>query len=235
LLSKERIRLEFENKVVGDVPERIESKVTELIDWLVDSDLRQWQAVNEHLAERRRTHQERIVGEAAGSFSYDRDRLIDAVGREAQRIVETYDRAAEALAIARGAQEAVAASAVLEVGAIGLGALVATLATTAAADATGILFASVIFFLGLFIIPARRRVAKAELREKIAAMREQLAHSLRDQFEKEIQRSLHNINQAIAPYTRFVRAERGKLLESQTDLETITNSLNGLKVAIEES
>jgi len=37
--------------------------VNELIDWLVDSDLRQWQAVNDHLADRRRAYQERIIGD----------------------------------------------------------------------------------------------------------------------------------------------------------------------------
>ena len=117
-----------------------------------------------------------------GSFNYDRDRLIDAVGRQAQRVVETYDRSIEAQAIARGAQEAVAASAVLEVGAVGLGAIIATLATTMAADVTGVLLASLLAALGLFIIPARRRIAKNEMREKIACFartaNEYLAHSI---------------------------------------------------------
>src|SRR3990172_3291212 len=77
LLSKDRIRREFEQRVIADGPRRIEQKVNELIDWLVDSDLRQWQAVTEHLAERRRQHQDRIIGDAgAGSFHYDRERLI---------------------------------------------------------------------------------------------------------------------------------------------------------------
>jgi len=160
LLSKERIRLEFEQRVVGDIPQKIEGKVTELIDWLVESDLRQWQAVNEHIAGRRRTHQERIVGEGIGSFAYDRSRVLDSVGREAQNIVDAYDRASEAQAIAQGAQEAVAASAVLEVGAVGLGALVTALASTVAADVTGILLASFIAALGLFVNPRQAPVGE---------------------------------------------------------------------------
>jgi len=56
LLNKSRIQQEFENQVVADTPQQVESKVGELIDWLVDADLRQWQAVMEHLAERRRHH-----------------------------------------------------------------------------------------------------------------------------------------------------------------------------------
>ena len=235
LLSKERIHREFEHKVVADAPQRIERKVNELIDWLVDSDLRQWQAVTEHLAERRRTHQERIVGDRGiGSFNYDRERLMDAVGREAQRVVETYDKTAEAHAIAEGAQLAVAASAAVEVSAIGLGTLVTVLATTAAADVTGILMASAIAALGLFIIPARRRSAKTEMKAKIAALRVQLIQSLQAQFEKEIERSLLHINEAIAPYTRFVRAERGKLVETQEVLGKIMSEIDRLKVKVEE-
>jgi len=235
LLNKDRIQREFESQVVGDTPQLIDQKINELIDWLVDSDLRQWQSVNDHLAERRRIHKDRIVGDhGIGSFNYERDRLIDAVGREAQRVVETYDKASESKAIAENAQIAVAASAALEIGAVGLGTLVAILATTVAADVTGIILASFIAVLGLFIIPARRKMAKNELHEKISALREQLTDTLRNQLEKEIARSLQRINEAIAPYTRFVRAERGNLIETCDELKRIQNDLERLKFEIEE-
>jgi small GTP-binding protein len=235
LISKDRVQHEFEQKVVGDVPQRIEAKVNELIDWLVESDLRQWQAVMDHLAERRRTHQDRIVGDPGiGSFHYDRDRLMTAVGREATRVVETFDKKREAQEIAEGAQTAVAASAALEIGAVGLGTLVTVLATTAAADVTGVLMASVLAAIGLFIIPARRRQAKAQMREKVAALRTQLVESLRNQFEQEIERSLNHIEEAIAPYTRFVRAERSNLAETQDALEDIRGQIERLRSRVEE-
>ena len=235
LLNKSRIQSEFEHIVVGDAPQRIESKVAALIDWLVDSDLRQWQAVSEHLAERRRQHKERILGEAGmGTFHHDRERLIEGVGRESRRVVDSYDKTAEAEALADGARNAVAALAAVQVGAVGLGTLVAILATTAAADVTGVLLASLMAALGFFVIPARRRQAKAEMRLKIGAMREQLVRSLRAQFESEIERSLQRIHEAIAPYTRFVRAEQSKLQETQVELERIQNGFIRLKTAIEE-
>jgi len=234
LLKKERIQQEFTRIVVGDSPQLVDKKVAELIDWLVDSDLRQWQAVMDHLAERRRQYKERIIGDALGaSFHNDRQRLIEAVGREAGRVVETYDREREAEAIAAGAQSAVAALAAAEVSALGLGALIAVLATTAAADFTGVLLASVIAALGLFIIPARRKQAKAELRDKIGEMRTQLVKSLRSEFEQEMERSLQRINEAIAPYTRFVRAERDKLNAVSTDLEAINQTLVRLEARVE--
>lgn len=235
LIKKERIQLEFENLVVADTPQQIESKVNESIDWIVDSDLRQWQAVTEHIAERRRKHKDRIVGdEAASAFHYNRERLIDGIGREAKRVVDTYDKSKEAQQIAQGAQNAVAAAAALEIGAVGLGAIVAAIATTLTADVTGILLASLIAALGLFIIPARRRAAKREMREKIAAMRDQLTNALRKHFEREIDRSLEHINTTIAPYTRFVRAERDKNESAQATLQEINTGLGRLQAQIQE-
>jgi small GTP-binding protein len=235
LLNKKRIEEEFEQIVVGDTPQQVEKKTNELIDWLVDSQLRQWQAVTEHLAERRYQHKDRIIGDAGGgSFHYDREHLIESVGRDSQRVVENYDKESEAEALADGARNAVAALAAVEVGALGLGTLVAILATTAAADVTGIILASLMAALGLFIIPAKRRRAKQEMREKIADMREQLVTSLRTQFESEIERSIQKINEAISPYTRFVRAEHSKLLEDQTTFTEIKTGLSRLEVRVDE-
>lgn len=235
LLNKSRIQEEFAHRVVADVPDRIDQKVAELIDWLVDADFRQWQAVHEHLADRRRQHKERIVGDLGiGSFHTDRERLIDGVGREAQRVVETYDKVQESEAIAAGAQAAVAATAAIEVGAVGLGTLIYVLASTVAADITGVLLASLVAALGLFIIPAKKRQAKLEMREKIAALRQQLVSSLRRQFEDEIERSLQKIHEAISPYTRFVRAEKGKLSDAQNQFDSIKTELTRLKVQIDE-
>jgi small GTP-binding protein len=234
LLSKARIQQEFERQVVADVPQRIERKVGEFIDWLVDSDFRQWKAVADHLRARHREHKDRILGDVQmGTFQYDRGRLIDAIGREARRVVETYDKKQEARAIAESAQTTIAASAAMEAGALGLGALITTLATTAAADVTGVLMATLLAGLGLFIIPARRRRGKTKMLEKIASLRAQLTQSLRTQFEREIKQSLQQIMEAIAPYTRFVRSERDKLLQIQTKLEGLKSEMNRLKGMLE--
>jgi len=235
LLNKERTRIGFEQKVVANTPTQIDRKVTELIDWLVESDLRQWRAVTDHLAERRKAHEDRIIGDPGlGTFHYDRERLIEGVGREAQRVVETFDKAAEAQSLAESAQAAVAASAAIEVSAVGLGTLITILATTATAEVTGILMASVVAAIGLFVIPARRRQAKNELREKLVALRQQLSLALRTQFEREIERSMQRIQEAIAPYTRFVRAEQNKLEDTLSKLSTIDVELESLKVQIEQ-
>ena len=233
LLNKDRIQHGFETQVVADAPQAVEQRVVELIDWLVNADLKQWQAVMRYLEQRQQDYQEQMIGEVGGSFRYDREHLIDSVGQAAQRVVETYDKSLEAEKLAARAQLAVAGTAAAELGAIGLGALVTALATTAAMDITGIVAASAVAALGLLIIPARKRAAKNEMVERVAALRLQLTDALTTQFEKELNRSLQRINEAIAPYTRFVRAEQRKLEEMHTQLTEAQRTQGRLRAEIE--
>ena len=233
LLNRSRVQQGFEQQVVADAPQQIERKVSELVDWLVAADLRQWQAVTQHLAERRRQYKSRIVGDDAGQFHYDRTRLIESVGREAQRVVDSYDRRREAEELADGARNAVAAAAAVGAGALGLGTIVTIAATTAAADVTGLILASVLAAIGFFILPAKRQKAKEEMRTKIAAVRARLSTALREQFAKEIQKSGERIRESIAPYSRFIRSEGEKLQTTEQELREIQASLAALRSRIE--
>ena len=234
LLNRSRVQQGFEQQVVADAPNQIERKVGELVDWLVDADLRQWQAVTRHLAERRRQYKDRIVGEEGGArFHYDRTRMIDSVARETQMVVDSYDRRREAQELADGARNAVATAAAVGAGALGLGTIVTLAASTAAADVTGLILASVMAAIGFFILPAKRQRAKAEMREKIAAVRARLSDALREQFHKEIQRSADRIREGIAPYSRFVRAEGDSLKVIDQELREIANELASLRARVD--
>ncbi len=234
LLNRSRIQQAFEQQVIAEAPQQIEQKVGELVDWLVDADLRQWQAVTAHLAERRRQYRDRIVGDdEQGRFHYDRSRLIDSVGREAQRVVDSYDRRKEASELADGARNAVAAAAAVGASALGLGTIVAMATTTAVADFTGIALAGVMAAIGFFILPAKRKKAKEEMRRKIADIRQRLSVALHKQFGVEITRSGDRIRESIAPYSRFVRSEREKLQEMEQELREISNALESLRARID--
>jgi small GTP-binding protein len=234
LLNRSRIQQGFEQQVVADAPQQIEHRIGELVDWLVDADLRQWQAVTSHLADRRRRYRDRIVGEESGGrFHYDRTRLIEAVARKAQQVVDSYDRRREAQELADSARNAVAAAAAVGAGAVGLGTIVTVAASTAAADVTGIVLASVLAAIGFFILPAKRQKAKDEMRQKIAAVRARLSTALRDQFQKEIARSGDRIRESIAPYSRFIRAEGDKLKVVEQELREIGHELASLRARAE--
>lgn len=236
LLNRSRVQQGFEQQVVADAPQQIERKVGELVDWLVGADLKQWQAVTSHLSERRRQYRGRIVGEddsGGARFHYDRTRLIEAVGREAHKVVDSYDRRREAAELADGARNAVATAAAVGAGALGLGTIVTVAATTAAADVTGIILASVLAAIGFFILPAKRKQAKEQMRTKIAGVRSRLSNALRDQLRKEIERSVDRIREGIAPYSRFIRAEGDKLQGVDQELREISAAIAGLRARIE--
>jgi hypothetical protein len=233
LINKAKVKGDFERKVVGDLPQVIEKRVGDVIDWMVSSELKQWRAVMDHLDARRTQHADRIVGQVGGSFEFDREHLLDTVGRTARRAVDSYDKDKESSRLAESVQLAVASAALLEVGAVGLGTLVTMIASTSAADVTGILAAGAMSILGLLVIPARRRKAKRELRKKVSQVREQLTSGLTTQFEGEMNQSIARIQEAVAPYTRFVRAERDRLMGSKEELTNLGKALDQLKARVE--
>ena len=236
LLNRARVQKEFEDKVVADAPAQIERRVGELIDWLVDNDFRQWQAVTRKVSERHREHAARVLGAPdVGSFHTDRSMLMDSVGREAQRVVDTYDKRIEGEKIADQARTAVAAAAAAGGAAVGLGTIVTIAASTAAADITGILLASVVLGVGFLIIPARRRRAKAVLQAKIAALQSELGAALRSEFERAQAQSAERLTDAVAPYGRFVRAEEQRWKDAQRTLAALRERLSTLSAQIAHS
>jgi small GTP-binding protein len=234
LLNRSRVQEAFERQVVADAPQQIERKVGELIDWMIDADLKHWQGVTAHLAKRRQQYAGQLIDNPdAERFHFDRRRMIDSVGREAQRVIDGYDRQKEASDLADGARNAVATAAAVGAGAVGLGAIVTIAASTAAADVTGLVMASLIAAIGFFVIPAKRKKGKEQLRQKIAEVRQRLGEALRGQFRSEIARATERIRASIAPYSRFVRAEGEKLEAASAELTQLTNDLVGLRARVQ--
>ncbi|MEJ2733860.1 MAG: dynamin family protein [Anaerolineae bacterium] len=237
LVNTQRIQGEFERQVIADTPHKIEQEVSGLIDWMVAKDLRQWQATLDYLDRHRakiRDQEEAIIGQVGGPFEYNRRQLLDSVGRAAKEVVRTYDREAEARKLAQSVRDAVAGAALIQVGAVGLGAVLIALLHTALADFTGILAAGTLAVVGLLIIPAKRRRAKNDLNSKLEDLRQRLMEAMTEEFERELAHSLQRLREAIAPYTRFVRAEQQKLLRIEGDLEEISSALGRLGARIEE-
>jgi small GTP-binding protein len=230
LFNRARIQKEFEDRVVADAPRLIERRVTELIDWLIDQDFRQWQAITARLADRTRERATRPLGAPdIGSFHADRSRLIDSVGKESQRVVDTYDKQREAAVIADHARSAVTTAAAAGGAALGLGTIVTLAASTAAADVTGILMASVIATLGFLVIPAKRKKAKEEMQKKVSALRDRLGTALRTEFLRAQEQSAERIANAVDPYSRFVRAEQTRWLEARTTLSTLRDRASAFR------
>jgi small GTP-binding protein len=234
LMKGDRIREEFEQRVIGETPAQIEARVQAIIDWLVERQLRLWQAVNDYLNRRQISqHRDELFGEIGTSFEYNRGALLESVGRTAQQVVATYDRDLEADELVRSVQSAMTATAVLEVGAVGLGGILLTVLSGALADVTGVLAASAVAAMGFYIIPAKRKQAKKDFHSKVSELRDQLARTLTRQVNSELDKSVSRIREAVGPYTRFVRAQREQLGGLETDLQAVEATLARLRAEIE--
>lgn len=229
LARGDRVRAEFEKRVLADVPQQIEDRVQRLIDWLVDKDLNQWRRIMAFLQNRRARFTEHIPGEALTPLDTRRRTLIDSVGTTAQTIVETYNRDQEARELAVNVENAVAQVALIEAGAVGLGTLVVTLLASSAADVTGLLAAGTLAVVGLFVIPYKRQQAKIRFREKIEALRAKLLDSLTTQFNNEAENVVTRMKEGVLPYTAFVRAERERNARIQDALKNVRQRISGLR------
>ncbi|MCA9833540.1 MAG: dynamin family protein [Thermomicrobiales bacterium] len=233
LMNSDRIKAEFANKVIGDTEREIDTTIDDLIDWMVEQDLRVWEAVNEYVDRRRlNKYAEELIGDVGTQFKYDRRSMLESVSKRAQEEVDRYDAARHAHELSLGVRNAVATVAVAEAGAVGLGALVVAAASTAVVDITGILAASVLAGVGLFVLPIKRRNARKEFHQRSDELEGRLMDVMREQFESELQRSVARIADALSPYTRFVRSSQDKYETLQRDISTSQNDLRGIRHAV---
>src|SRR3954452_17352624 len=177
LMDSEGVRRAFEREVIGDTATQIEAETGRIIDWIVERNLKAWQDVSGYIDRRQiDRHREGMVGEVGASFTYNRQALLESIGRVARETIGSYDREAEARTIANDVQGTFATTALAQVGALGLGTLVVTLLTGAVADVTGLLLATTLAVSGFYVIPPRRRQAQREFSRRI----DELRHRLRD-------------------------------------------------------
>lgn len=239
MIKTDRIKHDFEQRVVGETPHRIEQAVNEMVEWTVERESRIWQEITEYLRERRQAGgDENLIGRADNAFeqfNVNRRTLLQQVGERARTVVQSFDHRVEAEKLNLSVRDAVARTTITEIGAIGLGAGLVLILGSAAADVTGILLSVVVGGFGFFIIPARRRKAKYELRHKLETLRAQLTGVLKEQFEHELTLSVERVREAIAPYTRFIRLEQERLTSAKGQFQQLRGEMARLQAAIEKA
>jgi small GTP-binding protein len=235
LMDSEGVKRAFEREVIGDTPREVEQEVGRVIDWIVERNLKLWQDISGYIERRQLTrHREGMIGDVGASFSYNRQALLDSIGRVSRDVVGSYNREAESRAIANDIQGAFATTALAEAGAIGLGTLVVTVVTGAAADVTGILLATALAVGGFYILPRKRRQAQREFQRRIAELRTRLKEALTRQVHAELEQSAARINEAIGPYRRFVQSQQQQLNEARAELVATEDALLRLRADIEK-
>jgi small GTP-binding protein len=235
LMDSEGVKRTFEREVIAETPREIEDEVGRVIDWIVERNLKLWQDISAYIERRQITrHREGMIGDVGSSFNYNRQALLDSVGRVSRDVVASYNREVESRTIANEIQGTFATTALAQAGAIGLGTLVVTLVSSAAADVTGILLATALAVGGFYVIPRRRRQAKQDFERRIQQLATHLKEVLTRQVHIELEQSTARINEAIAPYRRFVQSQQQQLNEARGELVTTEDALLRLRADIEQ-
>jgi small GTP-binding protein len=225
LLDRDALERDFEHEVIADAPLAIEREIGAIIDWMIDEEHTEWLSVLATMNAQGRTVE---TADGSSRFAARRRALLDSVGHDADALVAGFDIRGQSERVVNEVREALARTALVEVGALGLGLVLKAALTTAVADATGILAASMLAVVGLTIIPYKRSRAVAALRERTSRLRDELRTSLSEAFGTELDASVASMQQTIAPYLAFVTAEGNQLALSIAALGAARDRLAAL-------
>jgi small GTP-binding protein len=229
LAKSDKIKAKFEEEVLAGLSQEIDAKVHAMIDWMVDKDLQIWYQVMGALERRQFVARKQTEAGPMSPQAARRTDLMASVGETIKTIVNSYNHKKEAEELSVLVEGAVAQTALFEVGAVGLGALVASTLFSAAMDVTGIVAASALAILGFFVIPYKRRQAIERFKEKMNDLRSNLMHTLELTFGREADLALNRLEAKIAPYTQGVRADQEKIARDAQALVELKQTLEELQ------
>jgi hypothetical protein len=203
-----------------------------VIDWIVERNLKLWQDISAYIERRQiNRHREGMIGEVGRGFNYNRQALLDSIGRAAGEAVGGFNREAESRKLAEEVRGASGVTMLAGAG-VGLGVLMTAMLTGSLADITGITLAATLAATGLYVIPARRRQAKAEFQKKVSEVRGRLNEALTRQVHSAVADSQDKVNESIAPYRRFVVVQQEQLNEARGELVVAEDALLRLRTEI---
>lgn len=231
LRSETQFREAFERQVLSEWKTKLESTLSESVDWLVRNNMKLWNDTLDYFNTqvRKSEYDEQIIGRIGGQFVYEREEVYARLRREAEMRVNSLDHREECRRVVDGALNALQQSVGLGASAVGLGYILATAFTTAAMDVTGVTAAALLFSTSFFLLPYKRKRAIDEFRRKIERLRAELRQALETEAKREIDRSVEKVRGALEPYTRFVRGERAQVEERVQVLAQAREQLMVLK------
>jgi small GTP-binding protein len=236
LRNKDAVENRFRSEVVMEAPREIEDVVHRMVDWTVRRNLKLWTAVfaelDAHTARLRASGA--LAADRGTDFQYNREELFARLREPVERRLGGFNTEAEAGEIVESMQEAVAQAFGVNVLALGLGAALVAVFTTAALDVTGILAATVFAIAGWLLIPARRRRLIRELESRIEKLSVDLSALLSAKFQEQLGRYEQQFVEVVQPYERFIATERAKLEKGALELRAARAEVDALEAKIRE-
>ncbi len=232
----EKFKQLFEKEVVADLKESVEDVMNSGVDWLMRENIAMYEKSVKFLTERVETgkYKDDVVGGGGQSpFEYNRERIFNAIKDGYKRHINEFDVKGECNRVVDSSYRGLLGFLGMEIGAVGLGVLAASIFSAVWLDVTGILFAGAVALTGFFILPAKKRQAIKEFRTKVEALITQFKKTLSGEFGKEIDAVLDNIRSIYNPFLTFYKAETEKIKERNEKLSGCKTGLLALKSEIE--
>jgi small GTP-binding protein len=237
LRNKDAVENRFRNEVVADGPREVEEVVHRMVDWMVRNNLRLWTAALGELE----AHGERLRADGAlaprtaEEFQYNREELFERLRNPVETRLGQFDADREAREIVAAVNASIAQTFGVEVLALGLGAVLVTVFTTAVLDVSGILTATMVALAGWLILPARRRRLIRELEARIGTLRAELDELLSRSVAEQLARYEAQLLEVIQPYERFLAAESARLESTRAALGEAAGEVDALESRIDRS
>lgn len=230
ILKKDKNRIMFQENVLQNMPTEVERKTTELVESLSSQQQRMVQLVRQQIENRKSQFP------AAGLPKEVMDQRSELMKRMQNSIDSILEKIESDIALDIGmkhAQSAVTAGLAIEVSAIGIGAALTTIATTVAADLLGIVAAFWVGVAGFLVLPYYKKKAQREFDEKIGGIEEKLITSLQNEFTQEVEDQISQINTAVRPFERFVKASIESGQNQLDELDEIRDKMDSLREGLE--
>lgn len=232
LLDAERTAAAYRQEVVGGLAPAVEKRAEGIADALAAGESRLWQAVAERVNRRRALHKERATGAPVQAPPPDKARLVQALGRDVQRALESHAPRAEAVRLAGAARRAAWLTLLVPLLAAGGGWLAASRGAGGTGSLVPVVAAAVVALLGLLPLPLLLRREKARLGDAVAGLRERLGSALRAGFERELGAGQKRVQDAVQPFERFVRAEGERLRGQAHELSLRRKDVDALEARV---
>ncbi|MFN2432065.1 MAG: dynamin family protein [Gemmatimonadota bacterium] len=235
LRNKDAVENRFRNEVVADAPREIEEVVHRMVDWMVRNNLKLWNAALAELeAHGERLRKKGALAPQAGTeFHYNREDLFARLRNPVEARLGKFDADREAREIVNAVNESIAQTFGVEVLAVGLGAVLVAIFTTAVLDVSGVLTATLLALAGWLILPARRKKLIRELEATVAKLNADLTELLSASFKEQLTRYEQQLLEVVQPYERFLETEREKLERALTELREAEGEVDALEKRVE--
>lgn len=97
LIQTEKIRNEFEKKVIGDTNIQVEKEIDNLIDWMISKNSKLWRDTMEYFQQKVTINSADIVGKVKIHFDYNRQDLLKTIGLSTANIINSFNKTQESL------------------------------------------------------------------------------------------------------------------------------------------